>query len=410
MKRLIVLCDGTWQDSTTDDLKAHPTNVTLISRALSPYGVGEDGSLIPQIVYYQPGVGTSLGDKLRGGIYGAGLSAHIRAAYGFLCHNWDEGDEIFFFGFSRGAYTARSIAGLVTTLGLLTKRGMDKFPEVYDQYYDHGAGQTEPNFDEGLLHELRGKGDLRTVGDAVRIVGVWDTVGFHGAGITGEKIEFYNQRLSSHVQHAYHALSLDESRGAFQPTLWEIPRNRVQDLQQVWFSGVHSDVGGGLSDPRLSNISLAWMITRCAEANKLAFVDGSGVTDPADYYLLDHKIPAQQSDNQPWATAKGPTKSVVGIVETGLGYMLRLVSHVVPFLNSGVRTPMTQITRDVMTNETIHCSIRDRDFSHWPCAPLSGKKAGGRWRLVKPAFESGLEETVPTAVELRFKGRIRTVD
>ncbi|KAL5360109.1 hypothetical protein BJX96DRAFT_68279 [Aspergillus floccosus] len=410
MKRLIVLCDGTWQDSTTASAHAHSTNVTRLSRALSPYAVSESGTLIPQIVFYQPGVGTNLGDKLRGGLYGAGLSAHIRAAYGFLCHNWKEGDEIFLFGFSRGAYTARSIGGLATSLGLLTKRGMDKFPDVYEQYYDHSPNQTSPVFDEGLIGELREKGDLRDVGDAIRIIGVWDTVGFHGAGITGEKIEFYNQRLSPRVKHAYHALSLDESRAPFQPTLWEVPRNSTQDLQQVWFSGVHSDVGGGLGDSRLSDIALAWMIARCAEGNKLAFVDGNGASDPEDYYLLDHRVPVQQGNTQAWATARGPTESPLSFLETGLNYVIRLVSSALPFLGSGVRTPMSRITSEVVTNEMIHCSIRDRNFSRWSCALLTGEKTGGRWTLAKPALEYGLEETVPDPLELRFKGRMRQAD
>ncbi|EAU29538.1 predicted protein [Aspergillus terreus NIH2624] len=410
MKRLIVLCDGTWQDSTTASPDDHPTNVTRLSRALSPYAVTDTGLLIPQIVFYQPGVGTNLGDKLRGGLYGAGLSAHIRAAYGFLCHNWEEGDEIFLFGFSRGAYTARSIGGLVTSLGLLSKRGMDKFPDVYEQYYDHGPNQTSPVFDEGLLGELREKGDLRGIGNAIRIIGVWDTVGFHGAGITGEKIEFYNQRLSPRVQHAYHALSLDESRAPYQPTLWEVPRNSTQDLQQVWFSGVHADIGGGLGDSRLSDISLAWMIGRCAEDNKLAFVDGNGATDPEDYYLLDHRVPVQQGNTLAWATAAGPTETPSGFLEDALSFVSRLVSSALPFLGSGLRTPMSRISSEVSTNETIHCSIQNRNFSRWPCAPLTGGQSGGRWTLTKRAFEYGLEESVPNALELRFKGRMRRID
>lgn len=446
MKRLIVLCDGTntlsiiensasnealtgtGQDSTNANPHEHPTNVTRLSRALSPYAVSQDGSLIQQIVFYQPGVGTNLGDKLRGGksyhqlvtgprthpnhpgIYGAGLSAHIRAAYGFLCHNWEEGDEIFLFGYSRGAYTARSIAGLATSLGLLSKRGMDQFARIYDQYYNHSAGQLGPNFDQGLLRELRKTGDLRSIGNAIQVIGVWDTVGFHGAGITGEKIEFYNQRLSPHVQHAYQALSLDEHRPPFQPTLWEIPRGSDQDLQQVWFSGVHADIGGGGSDSRLAHISLAWMIARCAEDGKLAFIDGNGVTDPEDYYLLDHGVPVQKEDSPPWDTAGGSSAPGLGLVERGMRYLFRMVSSAVPFLGTGVRAPMVRVTKEVVTNERIHCSIRDRNLSHWPCEPLSGKQERGQWGLARSVLEGGgLEETGPTLVELRFKGRIRQV-
>lgn len=347
-------------------------------------------------------INTDYGDP---GVYGAGLSANIRAAYGFLCHNFEEGDEIFFFGFSRGAYTARSIAGLTTTLGLLTKRGMDKFQKVYEQYYDHGAGQTEPKFDQGLLKQLTDAGDLRKIKDEVKIIGVWDTVGFHFGTLTGEKIEFYNEGLSEKVQHAYHALALNEGRSAFFPTLWQIPRNRAQDLQQVWFSGTHSEVGGGLWDSRLPDISLGWMIARCAENDKLSFIDGNGSQDPPEYYLLDHNILQTSTRTQKWGTAGGWSESPTGFFERGLGFLRSLIPFPIPFVNSGYRTPKSLITKDTETNEKIHLSIRDHDLKRWPCVPLSGTHKGTHWLLANSSLGS-LEETTTDVVEDRFKGRM----
>ena len=147
MKRIIICCDGkhwdflpstndppltpcptgTWQNSD-GGVKEEPTNITRITRALK--SVSSSG--IPQIVYYQSGVGTGGSiDKIIGGGTGEGLLENVREAYGFLAHNYHPGDTIHLFGFSRGAYTARSICGLICRLGVLTKRGMDGFYEVY---------------------------------------------------------------------------------------------------------------------------------------------------------------------------------------------------------------------------------------------------------------------------------------
>ncbi|KAF7595507.1 hypothetical protein BBP40_005843 [Aspergillus hancockii] len=407
MKRLIVLCDGTWFDSTNASAREFPSNVTRFSRALSPYAV-EKGEKIPQIAFYQPGVGTSPGVKLRGGIYGAGLSANIRAAYGFLCHNWEKGDEIFFFGYSRGAYTVRSIAGLISSLGLLTKRGMDQFPRVYNQYYNHRPGQDSPEFDEVFRNELMKKGDLRLVGDAIKIIGVWDTVGFHWTNGTGEKIEFYNQKLPEDVKHAYHALALDEDLGPFTPTLWEIPNGGTQDLQQVWFSGTHGGVGGGNQDSRLPDISLGWMIAQCSEGEKLAFMDGNGKDDPPDrdqYYLLDRSIRQADAVREEWRTVDGPSEPQGGLIQRGAQFLRSWI----PFLRPANRTPKSLATVDVATNESIHCSIKHRDLKRWPSAPLQGTHSGNKWYLTNKPNNDTLQETEPSPVEMRYKGRIKNV-
>jgi len=390
-KRLIVCCDGTWEDSTADNVQP-PSNVTRISRALSRYAeVEEDGvkKIIPQIVYYQKGVGTGIGDKIWGGAAGAGLSANIRAAYGFLAENYDVNDKIYFFGFSRGAYTARAIAGLVSDLGLLSCRGMDNFTTVYNEYY------KKPDYKPYSAEKRRSLG-FRDIIPAVEIVGVWDTVGFHDFWFSrffGEELEYRNTDLSPNIKYAFHALSLDERRTAFQPTLWHLPEQRKgQELLQVWFSGVHTDVGGGADDPRLSNITLAWMLAQCTKHNQLSF----------DYdYFFPAPPPNEEPDTIPWATSKGRNDNW-GFVQ----YMEAF------FLGASRRTPLRYKPSD-FTNETIHESIKDRHccgqatkHMHWPTKVLKSRRDADTWVL--PGRDE-LKQVAASDVEKYFKGRIRTV-
>jgi uncharacterized protein (DUF2235 family) len=135
---------------------------------------------IEQIIYYQKGVGTGILDSVVGGATGIGVSDHVRAAYGFLAHNYNEGDQIYFFGFSRGAFTARAVAGLVTAVGLLTKQGMDSFSELYKLYYkdmDNKQDTVKPEVTPKQLEfyqKLQDRGLIHAKARyAVEIVGVW---------------------------------------------------------------------------------------------------------------------------------------------------------------------------------------------------------------------------------------------
>ncbi|XRM42701.1 hypothetical protein ABZX51_005912 [Aspergillus tubingensis] len=400
-KRLIVCCDGTWKDSTADSQEP-PSNVTRLTRTLSRVAVvDEDGENkeIPQIVYYQKGVGTGLADKYFGGVAGIGISANVRAAYGFLVDNYEEGDKIYFFGFSRGAYTARAIAGIVCELGLLTPRGMDNFATVYDDFYDRKL----PVYDEEKRRQLGFRNPLPRF--TVEIVGVWDTVAFHKPWLfgnwSGEKLEFRNTLLSREVRYAFHALALDEERSAYQPTLWHQPENADgQELLQVWFSGVHTDAGGGGQDPRLANITLAWMIAQCTKHNQLCF--------DIEEYLFDRPARPLEADTAPWATAFGKTNtgSFARTVETILG-------------GKSKRTPLqykqTGDGNPQPTNEVIHASIEDRVLSgkgtiagavSWPSLVIERLTPDQEWVL-----DSGdkLLQAPVLKEELFMKGRIRTV-
>ncbi|RAH44257.1 T6SS phospholipase effector Tle1-like catalytic domain-containing protein [Aspergillus brunneoviolaceus CBS 621.78] len=391
-KRLIVCCDGTWQDSTADSADP-PSNVTRLSRTLSQTAIVEENGVrkeVPQIVYYQKGVGTGLGDKYMGGVTGLGVSANVRAAYGFLTDNYTEGDEIFFFGFSRGAYTARAIAGLVCRWGLLTHRGMDNFTNVYDDFYE----KQVPDYTPEERRRLGFREELPPF--TVKIIGVWDTVGFQKAWLgkdLGERLELRNTYLLPNVKYAFHALALDEERTAYSPILWHVPRpNPGQELLQVWFSGVHTDVGGGGKDPHLANISLAWMIAQCMKDGQLSF--------DIDEYLFDVPPRVAESDLAPWATSQGKsdTASLVRTLEGVFGG----TSH---------RTPLGYNPKGEegdFTGEYIHESINGRKLRgwSWPCAPLKGKRENGTWTL---ADSKTILEIRALERERYMKGRIRTV-
>lgn len=229
---------------------------------MSPYGrvKNADGTEeeIQQIVYYVKGVGTGTLDHIIGGATGLGLSANVREAYGFLAHNYEEGDSIYFFGFSRGAYTARAIAGLVTDGGLLTKKGMDSFPILYNLFYKQQSKHAMKNAAEvqAFYKRLSDNGLLVTAARyAVEIVGVFDTVAFHETwmsklgiakllGLGDERIEFHNAELSSRVKYGFHALALDETRRPYLPTMWHMPSNvpegemRLKELTQICMSAL----------------------------------------------------------------------------------------------------------------------------------------------------------------------------
>ena len=264
-KRIAVCSDGTW---FTPEHKHKgvltPSNVYKIACAIAPRA--SDGK--DQIVLYDQGVGTHWGlDRLTGGAFGQGLFKNIEDAYSFLVHNYAEGDEIFFFGFSRGAYTVRSTVGLLRKCGLLRKLHADKFQDAYKLYRMRDSTPDTPeaiHFRNSFAREV-----------GVKFIGVWDTVGALGIpfgvfrSLTKHRYQFHDVRLSRIVEHAYHAVAIDERRKPFRPTLWKVRNTKQQHVEQVWFAGVHSDVGGGFQDGRLADVTFMWMKEK-AEACGLA--------------------------------------------------------------------------------------------------------------------------------------------
>jgi hypothetical protein len=258
--RLVVCCDGAW--NRPDQVKggvASPTNVLKVARGVAK----EDPTGVTQLVYYHPGVGTERLERIRGGAFGLGLSRDARECYRFLVENYQPGDELYFFGFSRGAFTARSLAGLIGNAGILRAEHVDRIGEAYRLYrHRRDDGSELQRFRAMYSHEER----------EIRFIGVWDTVGALGIpGMRGPLVKrlwgFHDTTLSRRVRFAYQALAIDEERGLFQPTLWEQQSDATgQTLQQVWFAGVHSDVGGGYPDASLAEVALVWMTERARES------------------------------------------------------------------------------------------------------------------------------------------------
>ncbi|MFI1734236.1 DUF2235 domain-containing protein [Streptomyces acidicola] len=258
-KRLIVCCDGTW------NLADQPskTNVTKVALSVRP----RSAAGVEQRVYYHSGVGTRRWERLRGGAFGLGLSRNVIAAYRFLVHNYEPGDELYLFGFSRGAFTARSLAGLVRNSGILRRENADRVKEAWALYrnrVERPSGAASTLFRRAFAYEPE-----------IHFIGVWDTVGALGIPVPGprwlkpvvnlvnRRWAFHDTELSSHVKGAFHALAIDEQRTAFRPTLWSRQPGTTDsehELRQVWFAGVHSDVGGGYPEASLSDIALLWML------------------------------------------------------------------------------------------------------------------------------------------------------
>jgi uncharacterized protein (DUF2235 family) len=264
MKRLIVCCDGTWQKLTSE----YPTNVVKITQAIKT--VGDDG--IAQLVYYNEGVGTGGWlDKFGGGAFGWGLDGAIQAAYRFLCLNYDPGDRIYLFGFSRGSYTVRSLAGLIYNVGLLDRRHIRKTPMAY-AFYRNRDPDTRPS--STAAKEFR---DRYSQEVDLHFLGCWDTVGALGVpdripiipidNWLNRKYQFHDTQINRRIQCARHAVAIDERRKVFYVTpMHKSVGADAQDLQQVWFPGDHGCVGGGTKAYRqLSDAALKWMMDEAAQ-------------------------------------------------------------------------------------------------------------------------------------------------
>jgi uncharacterized protein (DUF2235 family) len=262
MKRIVVCADGTWnvrdqQDEKTK--KRRPTNVTKVARAVLPRAANG----VDQIVFYHDGVGTSGGlDKYTGGAFGDGIEDNVRNLYRIILYNYAAGDELYFFGFSRGAFTVRTLAGFMNFVGLIEKDDDYYLPEIYG-CYEKGKRAGSPEWTRAF-HNVQNTRPC----PPITFVGVWDTVGALGApGFLGQmfnknKYEYHDVSLNPYIQNAYQALAIDERRKPFKPSVWERPTGWTGTLEQAWFAGVHSDVGGGYTPDGLANEALHWMVEK----------------------------------------------------------------------------------------------------------------------------------------------------
>ncbi|MEU6273739.1 DUF2235 domain-containing protein [Streptomyces populi] len=258
-KRLVICCDGTWNFAD----QPSRTNVTKVALSVLPGSV--DGK--EQRVYYHSGVGTHRWERLGGGAFGVGLSRNVLDAYRFLVESYEPDDELFLFGFSRGAFTARSLAGLVRNCGVLRRDQAHRIRHAWALYRDRierPSGTASTLFRRAYARETE-----------IHFIGVWDTVGALGIPVPdaawlrpavnrfNRRWAFHDTDLSRHVRGAFHALAIDEQRSSFRPTLWHQQPGAAeqgQELKQVWFTGVHCDVGGGYEETALSDIPLLWMV------------------------------------------------------------------------------------------------------------------------------------------------------
>lgn len=302
MKRIILLSDGTGNSSAS----LFKTNVWRLYQSLDLDRTNQDTQ---QIACYNDGVGTSTFKPLAllGGVFGYGLKRNVLHLYTFACQHWEEGDEIFIFGFSRGAFTVRILAGLIADQGLLLKQDDATLAyATHDIYRQYRTKKTVTisfpqlfqlfrwlrdrviHVRRRLGHQIEYKRCQQTEGPKIKFLGVWDTVAAYGSPFAEltrgiDKFVFPlsipDRKLRPEVLHARHALALDDERDTFHPLLWDEQDLKdakgcqdTERLKQVWFAGMHADVGGGYPDDSLSFHPLNWMMQ---EANKacLRFIE-----------------------------------------------------------------------------------------------------------------------------------------
>jgi len=281
MKKIAVYFDGTWNvpDQRSTNGRPCPTNIVKLYQATLATSPAKD----IQVVQYIKGLGTRWSERITGGGFGYGISENIKEGYKFLVSNYQPGDEIYIFGFSRGAFSARSLVGLIRNVGILRR---EKFYLVDEAYKGYKSKARAWHPDGVKAIEFR---SINTYGDEkIKFLGVFDTVGSLGApfGIVMRWVinrlfgcSFHDTRLSSIVLNAAHCLAIDERRLPFMPTLMTPGANHnPKNFEQKWFPGVHSDIGGGYPETGLSDITLEWMAGK-ARKNGLG-IDLGRVNNP----------------------------------------------------------------------------------------------------------------------------------
>lgn len=251
----VVILDGTMSSLRP----GHESNAGQTFRLLR-----EGGKKSTLSLYYEPGIQWTSWAQSRDVIQGKGLNRQIRRAYGFLASRWRPGDRIFLFGYSRGAYAVRSLAGVIDRVGLLrpeaaTERAVTLAYRHYQTDPDSPAARA---FATAHCHP----------GVEIQMIGVWDTVKALGLRLpllwmlTEKDHAFHTTHLGRHICHGFHALALDETREAYAPVLWSSPPDWPGNVEQMWFPGTHGDVGGQLeghlASRPLANIPLVWMLDR----------------------------------------------------------------------------------------------------------------------------------------------------
>lgn len=249
-KNIVVFSDGTGQEGG----KHYNTNVYKL------FNMVEDRT-DKQVTFYDRGLGTGV-RRLGGKVSGAGISRNIKDCYRFIFEEWNASDRLYLFGFSRGATTVRSLSSFIHLFGILPKSR----PELIDKAYDIYRIDDRDRRDREASQFIRRHHNMWC---RIRFLGVWDTVAALGVPIKAIDVvlgklpffrhRFQDLRLSKSVEHARQALAIDDERKIFHPVIWGTELQDYQTLQQVWFCGMHTDVGGGYEQQALSDIPLIWM-------------------------------------------------------------------------------------------------------------------------------------------------------
>ncbi|KAF7542678.1 hypothetical protein G7Z17_g11371 [Cylindrodendrum hubeiense] len=400
-KRLIACCDGTWMNSdngyeepgllqSRGTLQV-PSNVTRLSRCFKRRC--SDGKL--QIISYESGVGTGSNaiDSITGGAFGLGLSERMRETYSYLCANYMDGDEIILVGFSRGAFTVRSVAGMVGALGLLTREGVEHFYPIFkDMQHWMDPDYKDPFPNLPFPNKPKGPDAAKEYRSRLESMGYTRVKQDSGNGELIKIKAWYDTSLSDRIEHAFHALALDETRPPFSPAIWErLPGNDLKtDLRQVWFPGGHANCGGGWEDQGIANCTLAWMMDQLASVG-IEF----------DAPSLDRVFQQNKEYYVASATSKGKKKGLNWAIDPiyasnspirpwGLGAISKVTSFMYKLSGQTIRSPglykptdpTTKLDADrflMDTNERIHSSVRIRlackglglnDKGVWDCPAL----------------------------------------
>ncbi|KAF7193242.1 hypothetical protein HII31_05468 [Pseudocercospora fuligena] len=394
-KRLIICCDGTWLASNIGD-SARPSNVARIARAISPNGLDAKNKVVKQIVSYHSGLGSgdlAIQKAIYAGGIGWGLEHDVTEVYDFIANNWEPDDEIFLFGFSRGAFTVRSAAGLVSNVGILPAVKMSEFDEMWTAY--RSRPNSQPFKSSSWYRDNQNKLGLKEA--RVKVVGVWDTVGAlgiprwpivswlqkFGIGIN-RRHEFHDTGLSSNIEYAFQALALDEKRLTFPPTMWHKTKDGpAEDLQQCWFPGTHQNIGGQTETPeedtdrcQIGLNTFAWMVDNLSKM--LTFENNT-----IESLIEEHEFALQQNGiPNGWGCGR--------ILDNFSG----LQGKFFQVLGTTVRTPARYVqdagsAMPGVTNESIH-----------PMARIRKARLGRNWS--PPALE---DFAVPSAAAEGWEGR-----
>jgi len=349
-KNIIVFSDGTGQEGGTD----HNTNV------YKTFNLILDRSP-DQISFYDKGLGTGF-RKVTGNVFGRGFSENVRQCYEFIFEHYQDGDQIFLFGFSRGAATVRSLTGFIHMFGILPRSRAKLIDKAWRIYREKDAAERQQAADEFI--EVN-----HTMWATVKFLGVWDTVA--ALGVPKTRLDrvlnwivphgFHDFKLSASVENAYHALAIDDVRKSFHPILFEPGSNKKGELKQVWFMGMHTDVGGGYRERGLSDIALEWMTGQAVKHGLRIYADPYRPTGECTPNPNGHMHDARDKRWKKWVFTKHQREWPVNYGK--------------PMIHKSVE--LRTSTRSNVPNGSYHPWIKDQKYevepwthpSDWPSDP-----------------------------------------